>query len=194
MFFSGVPVWPQHNHAKYILLTWVLVTLILDFGKPNMSCATMFMFFGKHIFSAYSGCLVASLTLPKRCPLINTFQELLNQKDITIVGSQNSFMDYLNQTSDSVLMVLLLTILNNKRIRISSFQELNNRMLQQGHNETHLYKPNYRTFTHKVLLSQTPVVRMQELTMAKLFNAIRWSKASGKLNCGQVCKCLSKPT
>ena len=116
MFISGVPVWPQHNCAKYILLTWVLVTLILDFGKLFMSCTIMFMFFKKHIFSAYSGCLVASLTLPKRPPFINTFQELLNQKDITIVGSQNSFMDYLNQTSDSVLMVLLLTILISKQL------------------------------------------------------------------------------
>ena len=53
-------------------------------------------------------------------------------------------------------------------------------MLQQGHNETHLSKPEYQTFTHKVLHSPTPVVRMQELTMAKLFNAIRWSKASGE--------------
>ena len=122
MFISGVPVWPQHNCAKYILLTWVLVTLILDFGKPFMSCATMFMFLNKHIFLAYSGCLVASLTLPKRPPFINTFQELLNQKDITIVGSQNSFMDYLNQTSDSVLMVLLLTIIISKELTFNVFR------------------------------------------------------------------------
>ena len=65
-------------------------------------------------------------------------------------------------------------------------------MLQQGHNETHLSKPEYQTFTHKVLHSPTPVVRMQELTMAKLFNAIRWSKASGELNCSQVCEGTSK--
>ena len=116
MFISGVPVWPQHNCAKYILLTWVLVTLILDFGKSCYVIYDNIHVLCKHIFSAYSGCLVASLTLPKRPPFINTFQELLNQKDITIVGSQNSFMDYLNQTSDSVLMVLLLTILISKQL------------------------------------------------------------------------------
>ena len=56
--------------------------------------------------SAYSGCLVASLTLPTRPPFIDTFKQLLDQEDVTIVGSaHNSFMAYLSQTKDSVMMV-----------------------------------------------------------------------------------------
>ena len=63
-----------------------------------------------------------------------------------------------------------------------SHQELNERMLQQGYNKTHVYKPDYWSHTGRVLFSPTPVVRLQELTMAKLFNAIRYSTASGKSN------------
>ena len=49
---------------------------------------------------------MASLTLPTRPPYINTWEELLDQEDITIVGNaHNSFMSYLNQTKDSVMMV-----------------------------------------------------------------------------------------
>ena len=53
-------------------------------------------------------------------------------------------------------------------------------MLKQGYNESHLYKPDYKGFTHKVLGSPNKVVRLQELTTAEQFNAIRFSTASGK--------------
>ena len=127
---------------------------------------------------------MASLTLPTRPPYINTFKELLDQKDVTIIGNaHNSFMNYLNQTKDSVMMVqiysMLFEVLCTSLILILSLQELNKRMLRQGYNETHLYKPYYPSFTQKVLSAPTPVVRMQELTVAKLFNAIRWSTMSG---------------
>ena len=159
---------------------------------------------------------MASLTLPTRPPYINTFEELLDQEDITITGNaHNSFMSYLNQTKDSIMMVqiygiLLATkeyqlkkfismlcelapadqatqkslfeVLCTPRIIILSLQELNKRMLRQGFNETHLYKPDYPTRTHKVIFSPTPVVRLQELLGAKLYNDIRWSTASGQLN------------
>ena len=36
IFIAGVTVWPQHYRPKYILLIWVLVTLILDFGEQNL--------------------------------------------------------------------------------------------------------------------------------------------------------------
>ena len=49
---------------------------------------------------------MASLTLPTRLPNIDSFKDLIDQKDITIVGSShNSFMTYLNQTEDSIMMV-----------------------------------------------------------------------------------------
>ena len=55
---------------------------------------------------------MASLTLPTRPPFINTFKELLDRKDVTIVGSaHNSFMDYLSQTKDSVMMVQIYDVL-----------------------------------------------------------------------------------
>ena len=55
---------------------------------------------------------MASLTLPTRPPYINTWEELLDQEDITIVGNaHNSFMSYLNQTKDSVMMVQIYGIL-----------------------------------------------------------------------------------
>ena len=110
------------------------------------------MFFVKRIFSAYSGCLVASLTLPNRPPFINTFQELLNQKDITIVGSQNSFMDYLNQTSDSVLMVLwLISILISKELIFNVFRNWTTeccskatmKLTYQSQNIKHLHTKSY---------------------------------------------------
>ena len=59
------------------------------------------------------------------------------------------------------------------------FQEINKRMVKQGYNETHLYRPDYPGFTHKVLRSPYPVVRLQELNIAKQFNAIMFSTASG---------------
>ena len=130
---------------------------------------------------------MASLTLPTRPPFINTFKELLDQEDIIIVGSaHNSFMAYLSQTKDSVMMVqiysMLFEVLCTSLILILSLQELNKRMLRQGYNETHLYKPDYPSFTHKVIFSPTLVVRLQELQGAKLFNDIWWSTASGKFD------------
>ena len=126
---------------------------------------------------------MASLTLPTRPPFIDIFKDLLDQEDITIVGNYNAFMNYLNQTDDSVMMVQLYHCVlpfYTSLCHILPFQEINRRMLKQGYNETHLYKPDYPTFTHKVLGSPNPVVRLQELTTAKQFNAIRFSTASGK--------------
>ena len=33
---AGVTVWPQHYRPKYVLLLWVLVTLVIDFGKETL--------------------------------------------------------------------------------------------------------------------------------------------------------------
>ena len=37
-------IWPQHYRPKYILLTWVVVTLIIVFGEHTLINATMCMF------------------------------------------------------------------------------------------------------------------------------------------------------
>ena len=132
---------------------------------------------------AYSGCLKASLTLPTRPPFIDTFKDLVDQREITIVGSYNAFMNYLNQSDDSIMMVWqYLWVLQFRTYLCQKlpFQDINKRMLKQGYNESHLYKPDFQGFTHKVLGSPNPVVRLQELTTAKQFNAIRFSTASGK--------------
>ena len=47
MFIAGVKLWPQHYRPKYILLTWVLVTLIIDFGELILITTTMYMFIGE---------------------------------------------------------------------------------------------------------------------------------------------------
>ena len=48
---------------------------------------------------------MASLTRPTRPPYINTFKELVDREDITIIGNANSFMEYLDETQDPIMMV-----------------------------------------------------------------------------------------
>ena len=64
------------------------------------------------IISFYDGILhpnsaVSNLAIPKlRPPNINTFKELVDREDVIVIGnSHNSFMEYLQQSKDSVMMV-----------------------------------------------------------------------------------------
>ena len=34
---AGISIWPQHCRPKYILLTWVIVTLIIASGEQNFN-------------------------------------------------------------------------------------------------------------------------------------------------------------
>ena len=51
MLILGVTMWPQHHRPKYILLLWLLVTLIIDFGKHKSDFKTSHMLLNFNDFS-----------------------------------------------------------------------------------------------------------------------------------------------
>ena len=89
------------------MLIWALMTLVLAYGnmsrhfKATYTCT-------KTNFVAYSGSLLTCLTLPVRPPLIDTFRDLLEREDLTIMISQsNSMMEYLENTQDPMMRVFI---------------------------------------------------------------------------------------
>ena len=184
-----MPNWPSLWNTRIILISWTFFSFIIvackivDFQSEwNVNCWLIIL--------AYSGNLLASLTLPARSKALNTFEDLLQmpEEGTIIVKPHTSMHSIFQEATDPLLMVNKFQYMLCKGKFNMSFhilQSINDRINAQDPNVT-FSTPKLPHAIERILKSETQVVKISEIDVTMLITRISHTTSSGGI---QSCSC-----